>query len=346
MPQVLVQPQPAPVICDTVAPQASQEPARPRTLVQAVVEAVRVRHYSLATERAYVHWTRRFIAWSGRRHPRDMGKADVEAFLSHLAVDRKVSDGTQRQALSALLFLYQQVLELHLPWLDQVVRAKPSQHVPMVLSRDEVCALFAHLRGERGLVLKLLYGSGLRLNEALRLRVKDLDLQRLQITVRDGKGGKDRTTTLPRTLVPALRHLLERRQRWHHVDLATGRADVEMPHALAVKYPRAASSWPWQFVFATEDYVTCPRTQAVRRHHLHASGVQKAMQRAVAAAGISKPATPHTLRHSFATHLLEAGKDIRTIQTLLGHADVSTTMIYTHVASVGASGVGSPLDGL
>ena len=319
---------------------------KPRTLIEAVVEAIRVRHCSRKTEQAYVHWVRRFVAWSGRRHPRDMGQAEIEGFLSHLAVERDISDSTQRQALSALLFLYKQVLAIDLPWLDNIVRAKPSQHLPVVLSRDEIRALFAHLHGERGLVLRLMYGSGLRLSDALRLRVKDLDLPRLQLTVRDGKGGKDRTTTLARSLVPQLEWIVERRRRWHHLDLATGHADVEMPHALGIKYPRAASSWPWQFVFATPNYVTCPRTGAIRRHHLHETGIQRTMKRAMADAGIAKAASPHTLRHSFATHLLEAGKDIRTIQTLLGHASVETTMIYTHVATVGASGVASPLDSL
>lgn len=325
---------------------SSAAPAKPRTLIDAVVDALRVRHLSRKTEKAYVHWTRRFVAWSGRRHPRDMGAADVEGFLSHLATDRNVSDGTQRQAKSALLFLYRQVLSIDLPWLDNIVSAKPSQHLPVVLSRDEIRALFAQLHGERGLILRLMYGSGLRLSDALRLRVKDLDLRRLQLTVRDGKGGKDRTTTLARALVPQLEWILERRRRWHHVDLATGHADVEMPHALAVKYPRAASSWPWQFIFATPDYVTCPRTGAIRRHHLHECGVQRTMKRAMEAAGITKAASTHTLRHSFATHLLESGKDIRTIQTLLGHSSVETTMIYTHVSTIGASGVASPLDGL
>jgi integron integrase len=315
-------------------------------LVQAVVEAIRVRHYSRSTAQAYVHWLRQFVRWSGRRHPREMGGLEVEAFLSYLATEREVSDSTQRQALSALLFVYRHVLGVDLPWMAQVVRAKPSQHVPVVLSRDEVRQLFARLRGERGLILRLLYGTGMRLHEALRLRVKDLDLERLQVTVRDGKGGKDRVTTLPRTLVPQIQWVLARRRRWHDVDIATGHADVEMPHALARKYPRAASSWPWQYVFATPGYVTCPRTGSIRRHHLHPSGVQKAMQRAMAEAGIPKRASPHTLRHSFATHLLESGKDIRTIQELLGHADVSTTMIYTHVARIGASGVASPLDSL
>lgn len=318
----------------------------PRELLDAVREATRVRHYSLRTERIYTGWARRFIHFHGRRHPAELGKPEVEEFLTHLAVDRNVSDSTQRQALAAILFLYQQVLEMKIGWVDQIVRAKPSTHLPAVLSREEMRALLLHLRGERGLVLRLMYSSGLRLQEALTLRVKDLDLEGLKIIVRDGKGSKDRVTTLAASLVPALRKLLERRQRWHHTDLATGHADVELPHALSVKYPRAAQSWGWQFVFATEDYVTCPRTGAIRRHHLHPSGVQKAMKRAVEAAGITKPATPHTLRHCFATHLLQAGKDIRTIQELLGHADVSTTMIYTHVAGLGASGTCSPLDSL
>lgn len=318
----------------------------PKGLLQALVEAIRVRHYALKTERAYVHWTRRLIAWSGRRHPRDLGAADIEAFLTHLAVDRNVSDSTQRQALSAVLFLYRSVLQIQLPWLDGLVRAKASTHVPVVLSREEIRLLFTRLRGERGLVLRLMYGSGLRLSEALNLRVKDLALARLQVTVRDGKGAKSRITTLASGLVTDLQWLLDRRFRWHQVDVALGRADVEMPHALGVKYPRAASSWPWQFVFATEHYCTCPRTGAVRRHHLHEGGVQKAMQRAMQESGIPKSASTHVLRHSFATHLLESGKDIRTIQELLGHADVSTTMIYTHVAKIGASGVASPLDSL
>lgn len=252
--QVLVTPTPR-VDSTDPAPVLSSAPAtKPRTLTDAVVDAIRVRHYSRKTEQAYVHWVRRFVFWSGRRHPRDLGAPEVEAFLTSLAVDGCVSESTQRQALSALLFLYRHVLEMDLPWLNGLVRAKPSVHVPEVLSRDEVRALFGCLKGERGLILKLLYGSGLRLGEALHLRVKDLDLQRLQLTVRDGKGGKDRTTTLPQSLVPQLQWILDRRLRWHHVDLATGHADVEMPNALARKYPRAASSWPWQFVFATDTY--------------------------------------------------------------------------------------------
>lgn len=342
--QVLVAPEHAADIRSAHQVLSSTPAARPKMLSEAVIDAIRVRHYSRKTEQAYLHWIKRFVSWSGRRHPRDMGAAEVEAFLSEMATQRNISDSTQRQALSALLFLYRAVLGLSLPWMDSIVRAKPSSHVPLVLTREQTLAVLSRTTGQQGLVLRLLYGSGMRLHEALSLRVKDLDLDRLQITVRDGKGGKDRTTTLASALVKPLRALLEQRLRWHHVDLATGHADVEMPDALAQKYPRAASSWPWQFVFATEAYVTCQRTGAIRRHHIHESGVQRAMKRAVLEAGITKPATPHTLRHCFATHLLEAGQDIRTIQTLLGHADVSTTMIYTHVARTGASGVRSPLD--
>lgn len=334
----------APVKRSTAAQLNHTAPARPRMLSDAVRDAIRVRHYALKTEQVYLHWVKRFVLFHGKRHPRDMGAGEVEAFLTHLAVDRNVSDGTQRQALSALLFLYRDVLGINLPWLDQIVRAKPSQHVPMVLSVDETRRVLGHTCGTEGLILRLMYGSGLRLLEALRLRVKDLDLERLQITIRDGKGGKSRTTTLARTLVPALRAHLLQRERWHATDLATGHADVEMPHALALKYPHAGRSLGWQFVFATPGYCTCPRTGAIRRHHLHETRIQRAMKAAVLAAGIHKPATPHTLRHCFATHLLEAGRDIRTVQELLGHADVKTTMIYTHVATIGASGVRSPLD--
>lgn len=339
---------PAPMADAVIAPSAaplSRLPAQPpRKLRDRVIEALRVRHYSLATERAYLSWIRRFIAWADGKHPRTMGGPEVAAWLTWLATEGDISDATQRQALSAVLFLYRHVFETSLPWMDNIVRAKPSEHLPVVLSRIEVQALLPHLTGERGLILKLMYGTGLRLNEALSLRVKDLDISRLQIIVRQGKGAKDRSVPLPASLIPALQWILERRRRWHHIDLATGRADVEMPHALAKKYTRAPSSWEWQFIFATPKYVTCPRTGAVRRHHLHSGGVQDLMARATKAAGIAKHATPHVMRHSFATHLLESGKDIRTIQTLLGHKNLETTMVYLHVATVGASGVASPLD--
>lgn len=314
-------------------------------MLSAVVrEAIRVRHYSLKTETAYVHWIKRLVLWSGRRHPRDLGPADIEAFLSDLATTRDVSASTQKQALSAIKFLFTQVLGGEWHWLDNIVRAKPSQHVPMVLSRGEVAALLPHLQGSHGLVLKLMYSSGLRPAEAVKLRIKDVDLDRLQIVVREGKGSKDRVTTLAASLVPELQAQLALRAAWHADDIARGKVDVEMPHALAVKCPAAPRSWPWQWLFATPGYCTCPRTGAVRRHHLHEKTIQRTMQQAVRASGITKPATPHTLRHCFATHLLESGTDIRRIQELLGHKDLSTTMIYTHVSTVGHSGVRSPMD--
>lgn len=328
-------------IHDTREPVSTASP----NLWERIAIACRVKHYSLSTERTYVAWARKFVAWSGRRHPRNMGAAEVEAYLTHLAVEHGVSASTQNQALSALLFLYRAVLGVDLPWLDNLVRAKPSQHLPAVLSQAEVRRLLAATHGTPGLVLRLLYGTGMRLMEALRLRVKDLDIERRVITIRDGKGGKDRTTMLPDTLVSALRAQLATRRKLHDVDLAKGMADVELPHALAAKYPRAGAEWAWQFVFPSPGYCTCPRTGVVRRHHLHEVNVQRAMRAAVTAARIEKRATVHTLRHSFATHLLEAGADIRTVQELLGHADVSTTQIYTHVVNrAGGHGAMSPLD--
>jgi integron integrase len=275
-----------------------------------------------------------------------MGATEVQQFLSWLATVREVSASTQRQALAALLFLYKEVLQVELPWLDGIVRAKQSQRLPCVLTPQEVSKLWPHVTGPRGLILKLLYGSGLRLTEALRLRVKDLDIEGQLLTVREGKGGKDRVVMLPKALAGPLGEVLAERAQWHAIDLATGRADVELPNALHMKYPSAARAWGWQFVFATADYVTCPRTGAIRRHHLHEDGVQRMMKRAVTAAGTHKPASCHTLRHSFATHLLMAGYDIRKIQELLGHADVATTMIYTHVIGSPGHGVRSPLDNL
>ena len=326
------------------------QPGQPGHLQHQLVSAIRARHYSLRTEQAYWHWTRQFVLWSGKRHPLDMGAPEIGAFLTWLATERGVSASTQRQALAALLFLYRQALQVEIPWVDDIVRAKQPQRIPVVLTRDEVARLWQQIpeASRRGLVLRLLYGTGLRLMEGLRLRVKDIDFAAGSITVRAGKGGKDRTVMLPQTLAPQLRAVLEERERWHAVDLATGRADVELPNALDRKYPQAGRQLGWQFVFATEDHVTCPRTGVIRRHHLHEDGIQRLMTRAVQAARINKPATPHTLRHSFATHLLQAGYDIRSIQQLLGHKDVETTMIYTHVlpASQGGRGVLSPLDTL
>jgi integron integrase len=323
----------------------SDNATRPPKLEEQIRAACRVRHYSLATERAYVGWYKRFVRWAGLRHPSTLGGDMVERWLSHLATDLEVSASTQRQALAALLFLYQQVLGMRLPWMDNITRAKQAKRLPCVLTQHEVRQLLAALpEGAAGLVLRLCYGAGLRLSEALRLRVKDVDLACLTVTVRGGKGDKDRTTCLPASLVPALRAQLEHRRRLHDVDLARGMVDVELPHALHRKYPNAPREWAWQWIFAAADYSTCPRTGAIRRHHLHPKTIQRTMRAALQRAGVDKPASVHTLRHSFATHLLEDGQDIRTIQTLLGHANVETTMIYTHVSSTGASGVRSPLD--
>ena len=322
-------------------------PSQPPKLLDQLRAACRVNHYSLRTEQAYVHWVRRYILWAGKRHPATLGGAECEAFLSHLATDGDVSQSTQRQALSALLFLYRRVLGVDLPWLDNVTRARERKHLPVWLTQREVGRLWAHSPPASepvGLALRLLYGTGMRLLECLRLRVQDVNLDALEITVRDGKGGKDRVTMLPRSLLAPLKRQLATRAAWHAIDLAKGMADVHLPHALARKYPHAGRQLGWQYVFAAEQYSTDPRTGVVRRHHLSEKTVQRAMARAVRAAGIHKPATPHTLRHSFATHLLESGSDIRTVQELLGHSDVSTTMIYTHVLNRGGRGTVSPLD--
>ena len=332
----------APAAAPVITTPAATKPARLEDRIHA---ACRTKHYSLQTERCYVSWYKQFVRWAGLKHPATLGGDRVEAFLSHLAVDRHVAASTQRQALAAILFLYREVLGLQLPWLDNVTRAKQPRRLPCVLSVDEVRRLLAVLpRTSAGLALSLAYGTGMRLMEVLRLRVKDLDFDRRIITVRAGKGDKDRTTMLPRHLEAGLRAQIDHRRRLHDVDLARGMVDVELPHALATKYTGAPREWGWQWLFAAADYSTCPRTGSIRRHHLHPKTLQRTMARARTAAGIAKPVKVHTLRHSFATHLLEAGRDIRTIQTLLGHSSVETTMIYTHVASTGASGVASPLD--
>lgn len=306
----------------------------------------RTRQYSLSTERTYVHWAKAYSAWHGKKHPAKMGPAEVQAYLNHLAVAREVAPSTQKQALSALLFLYRHVLGVDMPWLDGLARPRGHERLPCVLSQPEVRLLLAATRGTPGLVLRLLYGTGMRMMEALRLRVKDLDLSRGVITIREGKGNKDRTTMLPQSLLPALRAHLAERRKLHDVDLARGMADVELPHALALKLPSAGREWAWQFVFCSPDYATCPRTGAIRRHHLHEVNVQRAMRKALQVTAIPKRATVHTLRHSFATHLLEGGADIRTVQELLGHSDVKTTMVYTHVLARGGTGTVSPLDRL
>ncbi len=307
---------------------------------------IRTLHYSRRTEEAYWHWIRGFIIWSGKRHPAEMGKAEVGAYLSHLATDRKVSASTQRQALASILFLYQKVLEREIGWVEDIARAKQPQRLPCVLTQDEIARLWPHLVGVHGLLLKLLYGTGMRLTEGLRLRVKDLDLEAMCITVREGKGNKDRTVPVPQRLRAELAALLDQREAWHVVDLRDNMADVELPHALHRKYPQAARQLGWQWVFAADHYSTDPESGVRRRHHLYDQTVQRTMARAIKRAGIHKPATPHTLRHSFSTHLLQQGHDIRSVQELLGHADVSTTMIYTHVLGLAGNGVRSPLDRL
>lgn len=326
---------------DTAAPPPT--PAPPRLLDQ-LRSAIRLRHYSLRTEQCYVQWARRYILFHGKRHPVTLGATELQQFLSHLASDRGVSAATQNQAKAALLFLYRQVLSLDLPWLDEIVAAKASRHWPTVLTPREVQALLHEMSGVPALVAGVLYGGGLRLLEGLRLRVKDLDFERREIMVRDGKGGKDRVTVLPENLMAPLQAQLGRAQALHQEDLAEGGGEVWLPDALATKFPRAARSWGWQWVFPSPTRSIDPRTGAVRRHHQHEQSIQRAVAAAAQAAGLSKPCTPHVLRHSFATHLLQGGYDIRTVQELLGHADVKTTMVYTHVLNRGGRGVLSPLD--
>jgi integron integrase len=325
---------------------ADMQVGRGRTprLLDELRRVLRVKHYSLRTEQVYVDWTRRFIRANGRRHPRDMGVAEVEAFLSQLAVQGKVAASTQNQALSALLFLYREVLGIDLPWLDGVTRTKRPARVPTVLSRDEVTQLLARMDGRPWLLASLLYGSGLRLMEALRLRVKDVDFSRREITVRDGKGGKDRHTMLPRTLADPLRREVERARHLHEADLRAGFGVVWLPHALARKYPAAPREFGWQYVFPSAHRSRDPRDGQERRHHFDDGMLSRALKKASREAGIAKPVSAHTLRHSFATHLLESGSDIRTVQELLGHKDVKTTQIYTHVLNRGGHGVTSPLD--
>ncbi len=343
----VVDPQAPSIVTYDTAPVLYDNDAKPKRLQQLVSDAIAVRHYSPRTREAYWHWIKRFVLWSGKRHPRDMGHAEVGQFLTWLASEQHVSASTQRQALAAILFLYQHVLDIEIGWIDNIVRAKQSQRLPVVLTVSETRALLSHTSGTPGLFLRLLYGTGLRLMEGLNLRVKDLDLDQRQIIVRAGKGNKDRVTMLPAALVHPLSELLEERRRWHHIDLATNYASVDLPFALERKYPNACREWAWQYVFATPRYHIDPETGEERRHHLFDWTIQRHMKDAVRAAGISKPATPHTLRHCFATHLLQAGTDIRTIQDLLGHSDVETTMIYTHVVGQTAGrGAISPLDRL
>ncbi len=317
---------------------------RRRGLMDEVQRRLRVNHYSLRTETAYLGWIRRFIEANGRRHPKVLGGPEVEAFLSRLAVDGGVASSTQNQALSALLFLYRDVLAIELPWMESVVRAKRARKLPVVLSRPEVQRLLAQLEGRSWLMASLLYGAGLRLLEVLRLRVKDVDFERGEITVRDGKGAKDRRTVLPLALLQPLKLEVERVRALHATDVAAGFGAVWLPHALARKYPKAPSEFGWQYVFPALRRSIDPCDDAERRHHLDDAMLSRAIKRASKLAGIDKPVSAHTLRHSFATHMLEAGSDIRTIQELLGHKDVATTQIYTHVLNRGPNAVLSPLD--
>jgi len=343
---------PAPSEVSAVAASSAESadpPRAPRLLERVALEARR-RRLAPATERAYRDWVRRFVLFHGRRHPRELGAGEVAAFLGHLATERGVAAATQNQALAALLFLYRDVLGIDLGALPEATRARRPKRLPTVLSRAEARRLLEALRqGGRAaqlpwLVASLLYGGGLRVKEALRLRVQDLDFDRFELTVRAGKGDRDRRTTLPATLVEPLREHLARVRELHAADLAAGRGDVALPHALAAKLPGAARDWAWQWVFPAPKLSTDPRTGRAARHHVYPERIQRAVRAAARRAGIAKRVTCHTLRHSFATHLLEAGYDIRTVQELLGHRQVSTTMVYTHVLNKGGLGVRSPLD--
>ena len=321
-------------------------PLQSDRLLDQLRERIRYLHYSIRTEAAYVHWVGAYVRFHAMRHPAEMGGPEVESFLSWLANERRVAAATHKQALSALLFLYQKVLGQDLPWMSEIGRPKDRVRLPVVLTHDEIVRVLSHLPAAHQLMGRLLYGTGMRIMEGVRLRVKDVDFARRAIVVREGKGAKDRVVMLPAALIPGLRLQLEiARQHWLR-DREAGRGGVHMPHALARKYPRASSSWTWFWVFPQDKLSDDPRTGLERRHHVLEQGFQRAFKKALAQAGIDKPATPHTLRHSFATHLLQGGYDIRTVQELLGHADVSTTMIYTHVLKVGGGGVRSPLDAL
>ena len=313
-------------------------------LLEQVRARLRVLHYSIRTEDAYLQWIKRYVLFHRKRHPVDMGAEEIEAFLTTLAVEGKVAPSTQNQAKSALLFLYREILKVKLPWLDGLVHAKPTVHLPVVLTMEETRALLGNLEGVHWLIGSLLYGSGLRVMEALRLRVKDIEFQRREVVVRDGKGAKDRVTMLPAKLVEPLRDHLTAVRVLHEQDIDAGYGEVYLPYALEKKYPAIGKGWGWQYVFPSEKLSIDPRSGITRRHHLDEKTIQRAIKKSVRVARIVKPASPHTLRHSFATHLLQSGYDIRTVQELLGHSNVNTTMIYTHVLNRGGRAVLSPLD--
>jgi integron integrase len=323
--------------------QSARSEAGPR-LVDQLRERIRYRHYSPRTEVAYAQWVCRFIRYHGMRHPRELGADHVAAFLSSLANDRHVAAATQNQALAALLFLYKEVLRIDLPWMEGIARARRPKRVPDVLTAADIHAMFSHLTGVHSLMARLMYGSGIRLSECLQLRVKDIDLVRREIVVRQGKGAKDRLTMFPRSLVDEMTAHLADIRSLYRADRAAGVPGVELPHAYAIKSPAAATSWSWFWVFPQEHLSVDPRTGIRQRHHTYGQTFQRALHRAGHKAGIVKPVSSHILRHSFATHLMESGYDIRTVQELLGHKDVSTTMIYTHVLNRGGRGVVSPLD--
>jgi len=345
----LTRPDPVPgrAVLRPVGAPAALPPLKSVRLLDQLRERIRLLHYSLRTEEAYVYWARAYIRFHALRHPAEMGQAEVESFLTHLAVQKGLSASTHRQALSALIFLYDKVLGQQLPWLAEVGRPVPVRRLPVVLSRDEVAAVLGHLTGVHRLLARLLYGTGMRISEGLQLRVKDVDFAHRALVVREGKGGKDRVVMLPDALAGELRDQLDAARLLWAADVEVGRAGVAMPsEALARKYPRAGGSWAWFWLFPQDQHSTDPRSGVVRRHHLYPETFQRAFKRALTSAQVAKPATPHTLRHCFATHLLQSGSDIRTVQELLGHADVATTMIYTHVLKVGGLGARSPLDAL
>jgi integron integrase len=315
-------------------------------LMDEIRRAMRLHHYSFETEKSYTQWIRRYILFHGKRHPRELGARDIENYLSHLATTVKVSASTQNQALSALLFLYKKVLDQDLPWLNEIVRAKRPTRVPTVLSRREVARILDAMQGKYWLMASLLYGSGLRIIECLRLRIKDFDFDHLQLTIRDGKGHKDRRTMMPEKLIPHIRQQMNHVRSIYDEDIRKGRPSVSIPYAIDRKYKSAPRDWNWQYLFPSGSYGYIRFHSEQRRHHTHPSALNRAVKIATRKTGIAKQASCHTFRHSFATHLLESGYDIRTVQELLGHSHVNTTMIYTHVIKRGGRAVRSPLDAI